>query len=440
MNSTFSQPYNDSPAYSLDYVTHLASFALTLDADGFETVRSSVPVGHQQAFDVSVMAQRMTGEGAENDRRKRLLDGELEKLEIRDEAKRLHQQNVAKAQREEVGAHEQVMVDGADFLLDTPVDTVAVWGDGDDVILADGEALMIVGKAGVGKTTIVNQFIRARLGVTDKALGYSVVPSKANVLYLACDRPRQAARAMRRLFGPEDRAALSRLRVWQGPPPVDLALNTTAMLNMALEAGADTVIVDSLKDVAIGLSEDAVGSAYNRARQLCLVNGITVIELHHQVKRGQDGKSPNTIADVYGSTWLTAGAGSVLLVDGDAGDPMVTLKHLKQPINEIGPVEVLHDHETGVSTVAERADLAMVARTRVLTAHDAAVILFDTDKPSRAQKEKARRKLEALVRIGDLRVISDGQASGTATTYGPANSWTPEQPTDSAADALFGDA
>jgi hypothetical protein len=36
------------------------------------------------------------------------------------------------------------------------------------------------------------------------------------------------------------------------------------------DADADTVVVDSLKDAAIGLSHDDVGSAYNRARQIAI--------------------------------------------------------------------------------------------------------------------------------------------------------------------------
>jgi replicative DNA helicase len=354
------------------------------------------------------------------------------------EAKELAKQRREDALRAASGVHQQSVISGADFILDAPETPVAVWGDGNDALLAEGEALMLVGKAGVGKTTIADQFIKARLGITDKALGYTVQPTRSNVLYLACDRPQQAARAMRRLFSAGDREALSRLKVWSGPPPFDFAQHTNAMLNMCLEADADTIIVDSLKDVAIGLSEDNIGSAYNRARQLCLVNGITVIELHHQVKRGANGASPNTIADVYGSTWLTAGAGSVILIDGDAGDPVVTLKHLKQPLGEIGPVEIIHDHETGISVMADKADLLALAQRTAISALDAAKVVFDTDKPSRAEKEKARRKLEKLVNAGHLRVITGGV--GRSDTYVPRLAVTSEAKPDGDTDAgLWGD-
>ncbi|MGP4009184.1 AAA family ATPase [Streptomyces sp. 4N124] len=358
--------------------------------------------------------------------RQRELESYADEYALKDEAKELAKQRREDALRAAFGVAEQSVVSGADFILNRPETPVAVWGDGDDVLLAQGEALMLVGKGGVGKTTVGVQFLRARLGITDKAMGFTVQPSKKSVLYLACDRPEQAARAMARVFTKDDAAVLDRrLKVWKGPPPFDFAQHTDALLNMCLEAGADTVIIDSLKDVALNLSEDGVGSAYNRARQLCLVNGITVVELHHQVKRGANGATPNKIEDVYGSTWLTAGAGSVVILDGEAGDPVVKFRHLKQPINEIGPLDLYHDHETGVSTLGEKADLVALAQHTAITRLDAARAMFDTDKPTPAEKQKATRALEKLVKSGQLKVIHGGV--GAADTYYPALAFVPKQ-------------
>jgi hypothetical protein len=66
----------------------------------------------------------------------------------------------------------------------------------------------------------------------------------------------------------EDRNA--RLGVWPGPPPYDLARYPHLLIMLCEDADADTVVVDSLKDAAIGLSHDDVGSAYNRARQIAI--------------------------------------------------------------------------------------------------------------------------------------------------------------------------
>jgi hypothetical protein len=232
------------------------------------------------------------------------------------------------------------------------------------------------------------------------------------VLYLAMDRPAQMRRAANRIFTEEDRALLDdRLVIWQGPPPYDMAQRKDLMAVMAAKAGADIVVVDSLKDAAIGLSEDAVGASYNRTRQQALSEGIQVLELHHTVKKGDNGKEPSDLASVFGSTWLTSGAGSVVTLWGEAGDPIVRWRHLKQPMTEVGPFHVNHDHAAGTSSVEQGPDLvALVRRTGAngLTAQEYAMRLFESVKPSRSQTEKARRLLDKRVDEGVLSVVSGG--------------------------------
>jgi hypothetical protein len=230
------------------------------------------------------------------------------------------------------------MRDGASFILDAPDKVPSIWGDGDECLWAEGEALMIVGPPGVGKTTLTGQVVRGLLGLQGSVLGLPVRTAEARVLYLAMDRPAQIARGLRRAFDEADRPILSeRLRVWEGPPPGDIAKHPDVMLTLAELAEADVVIVDSVKDAAVGLTEDETAASYNRARQKCLANHVQVLELHHMVKRGANGTKPTELADVYGSAWLTAGAGSVLLLWGAAGDLLVEMKHLKQPVGEVGP-------------------------------------------------------------------------------------------------------
>ncbi|MFE0133801.1 AAA family ATPase [Streptomyces sp. NPDC059037] len=311
-------------------------------------------------------------------------------------------------------------VPGGGFILDAAATPPAVWGVGGDVLWAEGEALMLCGPSGVGKTTLAAQIVRGRLGLGSTVLGYPVQQGGGRVLYLACDRPAQASRAMQRLFSENDRTVLDeRLRVWKGPPPHDFAKRPETLTEMCRAHGADTVIVDSLKDVALGLSGDEVGAGYNRARQMAIVSGVQVIEQHHQVKRGANGTTPNTLADVYGSTWITSGAGSVILLWGDAGDPVVSFRHLKQPMNEIGPFQVTHDHTAGTTSVHDQLDLVGLVRAAGgygMTALTAAEALFEAKKPTSAQKEKARRKLDALCRTHEL-LRRDPEVKGAAATY-----------------------
>lgn len=278
--------------------------------------------------------------------------------------------------------------------------TEPVWGDGDRSLWSSGESCIVAAGIGVGKTTLAAQLAHARLGLSSEVLGLPVVPGQRRVLYLAMDRPRQIARALRRTFGT---AAPEALTVWPGPPPFDVAKDPTVLVTLAEVADADTVVVDSIKDAAVGLKDDEVGAGYNRARQALLVAGVELLELHHLVKRNAAGGTPRELEDVYGSVWITAGAGSVILLEGKAGDPVVNLRHLKQPAEEVGPLQVLHDHTRGRSSVLDGIDLLEVATRRgSLTVAEAATALAAGGETVRNDLEKARRKLEALVRADRL--------------------------------------
>jgi hypothetical protein len=313
---------------------------------------------------------------------------------------------------------------GGDFILDYPPDPIPVWGAGNDVLWADGESLVIVGGQGTGKSTLAQQLTLGRCGIGEYSdlLGYPIMPD-GRVLYLAMDRPRQIARSFRRMVGDAWREELNdKLTVWEGPPWMDLARNTNLLTVMAGTANAHTVIVDSIKDAALGLSDDEVGASWNRARQKCLRSGVQVAELHHHRKAPNGGRNGRTtLDDAYGSTWITAGAGSVILLTGSAGDSIVGLHHVKQPANEIGPLQLVHDHQDGQTTVWHAADLVQIARTKPggITAIEAAQALYETDKPTPNQREKARRKLDQLTKRGELVVVAKGdQAFNRPTRWG----------------------
>ncbi len=323
------------------------------------------------------------------------------------------QQQLAATPDEGGAGWKSQLTTGASFIFDTPDKVPVVWGDGDDVLWASGEAIMICGPQGVGKTTLAGQLVMARLGLIPEVLGWPVVPSSRRVLYLAMDRPQQAARSLLRVVRPEWRRVLEdRLVVWQGPPPADFAANPSLLVEMCRAADADTVIVDSIKDAAVGLSKDDVGAGYNRARQLAIRSGVQVLELHHQRKSGgEQGKKPNSLSDVYGSTWIPSGAGSVLILWGEAGDPVVDLLHVKQARNDVGPLSIVHDHVAGRSEI-DRGDISkdvvfMASRAPMgLTPQQAAKQLYG--KTERNDVERARRKLENHVKRGDL-VSVDGE-------------------------------
>jgi replicative DNA helicase len=294
-------------------------------------------------------------------------------------------------------------VDGATFVFREPAEVPAVWGKGEQVCWAQGEGLLLVGPDGVGKSTLQQQLICARIGLRAEFLEMSVTPSEQRVLYIAADRPRQAARSFRRMVSESDEDVLGeRLVVWEGPLPFDLTEAPRRLAEFVRELDVHTVFIDSLKDVALDLSKDEVGSRVNLAFQELIADGVELCASHHQRKEASGGGKPRHLSDVYGSRWLTAGMGSVLLLWGEAGDPLVELLHLKQPAEEIGPLWLQHDHLKGVTSVQQGTDLAglLGAATHGLTVADAGRLAYTSDKPSKSQIEKCRRRLEALVSKG----------------------------------------
>jgi replicative DNA helicase len=295
---------------------------------------------------------------------------------------------------------------GGDWILDAPTETPAVWGGASGTVAwSKGEGLMLVGPEGVGKTTLVQQLVLARIGLRSLMLGMHVEIDERPVLYIAADRARQAQRSFARMVTAADRDLLNeRLRIWKGPLPFDLAGDPSRLTALARSEGVGTVVIDSLKDVALDLVKDEVGSRVNLAVQELVAADIEACVIHHQ-RKGRDGQRPKKLEDVYGSRWLTAGMGSVLLVWGEPGDLVVDLNHLKQPSEEIGPLQLLHDHGKGRTTIYDEIDLlalAEAAGAEGLLVFDAAGAMFRTDQPDKNEIEKARRRLDRLADQGQL--------------------------------------
>ncbi|MFG3192459.1 DnaB-like helicase N-terminal domain-containing protein [Streptomyces omiyaensis] len=330
-----------------------------------------------------------------------------------------------RARRSSDGRLQRYAVDGWSFVTDTPATTEPVWGTPGKAAWASGESLMLVGPPGVGKSTIAQQIVLARLGLLSQVLDMPVREGE-KVLYIAADRPSQLARAFTRVVHQADRDILRRRLVfWSGPLPASLNTEPQLLAELAAEHGADTVVIDSLKDVVGKLTDDEAGLAYNNARQQLLRNGVELLELHHQRKQGPDAsRTQRPVLDqVYGSAWFTAGAGSVLFLSGAAGDPVVHLHHLKTIDDEIGPLPVIHDHPRGTSRVDTSLDpltLLRQAGANGLTARQLATQITGEEKPIAADIARARRRLENLTKSGHA---TQETGAGGGTGGGQATRW-----------------
>jgi replicative DNA helicase len=324
------------------------------------------------------------------------------------------------------------LIAGGSFILDRPDTVPAIWGEGDQVLWAEGEGLIIAGPAGVGKTTVGQQVLLSAIGIRPHALGLAVRPAK-RVLYLASDRPQQAARSMARMVTTEHRDVLDEhLVFWPGPPPSDFIKDPSTLVRLCEKAGADMVCLDSLKDMAGELATEEGGQAINSAIQRTLVEGVEVIALHHHRKQGggkDGGREPTSLDELYGSTWITAGAGSVISLWGAAGDPIVSMKHLKQPAGECGPWRLKHDHPNGYTEVWHEVDIleVLVHARGMLTAQQLAAQIYSPDKgkPTPSEVEKARRKLDQLAEKGLARKVGGGPG-GRGKESGYVAAFTPD--------------
>ena len=256
---------------------------------------------------------------------------------------------------------------GGDWIFDRPDQVPAIWGQGDEVAWAEDEAFMLAGSDGSGKTTLAHQLILRMIGLTTDPLLGLPVPPRNRTLYLALDRPSQAARAIKRLVGTGDRPALNeRLKVIDWPIGL-VDQDTDLLLNLARRHGADTVVVDSVKDCVKEPSSEVSGQALKVAYQTAIYAGYQICLLHHDRKQiqGGTGRRLMKLSDVYGSRWMVAGCGSVIALNGGSGDPVIDLRHLKQPSAEIGPLKVTFDFETGDVSLFEGGDLlAIVAAAK----------------------------------------------------------------------------
>lgn len=317
----------------------------------------------------------------EEERRRQLADAE----EQRELARQRKSERNRRRVRKEIDAEEFAalraarklrLLDGWEFLAEDADGDEQVWGaPGGGVVWAPGEPLMLFGGNGVFKSTLSHLLVFARLGLLGPdgrpradhrrvgpddhpddwgaVLGMPVRPMDLAglVLYLAGDRPRQIRRAMRRHRRDWMADVLrDHLLVHDGPLPFDLTTEKDALADMAQAQPhkCSDVFVDSVKDYCPKPSDDESANGYNRARQECVARGMQWVEDHHNRKIQQGQQRTNGIDDVYGSRWLTAGAGSVVSMWVDEeGSTLVHVRQVKSPGEFIAEQEVTVDKTEG---------------------------------------------------------------------------------------------
>jgi replicative DNA helicase len=185
------------------------------------------------------------------------------------------------------------------------------------------------------------------------------------------------------------------------------------------QANAGIILLDSTKDVADGpLKDEPAAKAFMDAIQVCIANDVEVLMLHHPRKGNRESTGQEESIDgVYGSTWFTAGSGSVLLVDGEGGSGTLTIKQLKAPATFTPKMNVVITYDTGHLERTNRIDLADMLERKYPTAVKVKEIASyltgkNTDDLETSDIEKARREANKLVEYGQATKID-----GTPATY-----------------------
>jgi hypothetical protein len=378
---------------------------------------------------------RITDDPAEREKR---VENLVRAFDERDEALRRVADRKARAL---LDVNNDRFVDGWTF-LSSEINSKPLWGRNSEVLWSPGEAFMVVGPQGVGKSTLIQQLMFARLGISlPQMLNYpvDVDTSDAPHLYLAMDRPQQIKRSILRMINaasdgkPKEARRIQqilreRVIFYWGRPPVKADEAPQVFADWVQRHGRNpsTLYNDSVKDLCGGLTGDESGLGFNTAIQLVLESGTEVVSNHHQRKATSDNKKPNTLSDVYGNGWLTAGHGSVILLWGKPGARTVELTHLKQPQETVGPLTVTHAHTTGNSS---RVDIKTTLLGLATTAGSAGITealcvkkIFDVDSKDDTYslcKKRVRRQLDKLTSDG-LLTYTPGVTGGSSGGSTPA--------------------
>jgi hypothetical protein len=287
--------------------------------------------------------------------------------------------------------------DGADIVAAADATVPGVWGEHPHVLWAKGEAFMIAGSTGTGKTTLAQQILLRRMGVkTEPLFDLAIETSVRPVLYLAIDRENQAARSFRRMASELPRGRL----LWHA----DLGLyNPTndvpeRFIDWLMMHRCGTLVIDSLYAL-IGSGKDEMLGWYTQMVRALGQAEIELLVLHH-FRKGSGEEGGALIDRVYGGAQVTWSAGSVLAISGEPGDDEVEAYHVKQPGKTCGPWTLRHDHEQGVTSAAKHP--SPIEMLRILGHGSLKDIAAGCKREGKYAQRRVSQELDSLVRQGTI--------------------------------------
>ena len=293
-------------------------------------------------------------------------------------------------------------VDGATFVDGVPDHVPALWGDSNEVLWAQGEPLMLVGPRASARRRSCSS---SPSPASASAPSYSASRSRrtGRVLYVAADRPTQAASSLRRMVDADDHehSFATGSSSGKGRSRSTLADAQRGLVELADELGdVATSSIDSLKDVAArpreGRDREPRQHRLPGARRVRTASSLVI---HHQRKEQKGGAKPQAARRRLRITLAHRRHGLRLLLWGEPGDLVVELRHLKQPVRggrsaRRSSTTTLPADQPSTSAPTSRPSSRWPRPGSPSTTPRSA---SSRHNPSKNEIEKARRKLETLI-------------------------------------------
>lgn len=239
---------------------------------------------------------------------------------------------------------------GGTWLLDESHVVEPIWGTPKQTLWSKGEPFYIFAPPGIGKSTLVQNLALVRSGVHEgPVLDLPVQVDDGRTLYIAADRSRQVARSWRRMISRQDKEALDAVFVIHtGEPPFTISKQPEELVPWVRSFGdIGTVVVDSLFNLAPSLTDEEGAANANRAFQALVHDGVDVIALHHDRKRGENEREWVSLDDMYGGRPISGGAGSICYLNGEPNSGRFQARWLKAPAGRVEPIDCEIDFNGG---------------------------------------------------------------------------------------------
>lgn len=315
--------------------------------------------------------------------------------------------------------------DGGVFGYHLTKELPAIWGQGEQAYMTEGELCIMYGGDGTGKTTLTHNLLAGLMGLDGfgTLLGQTVHPltGTAQVLYLAFDRPRQIERSWSRFITPQDADNLSDRIIWRTESlPFNAARDPLEVAEWIAEAYplVTMVILDNVWDAFGDFNNTDNATQAGIALNNVARSNVNVLALHHD-RKTKGNKPPESHENMYGGRNFAAKAGSIIGVWKAAQNDgtTVTVTQYKEASEKIPAATYMVTPASGryVSLSGGGLSVAEFLRAAVSWCDLTTVAKADngTDTPDRPQKESTRRLLTKLVQGGEVETRKQGDGKAT---------------------------